>query len=519
MGDCVPTAARELSLAPEADHNLHAQAASDFATAHAIPREAHGGRAARRHGGLSPELTAFALGVSDFCLVLAAAAPAFTAYSGVMDRTLADPGRHILTSFLAATLFVGSFERLGGYSLKQLSRLHWQLTRVVMTWGCAVAVLLLVAFVSKTSEAYSRGWVLAWIIAAPVLLLISRSLLHAAAVGQAASGYLTRNIAIVGAGDEGQRLIARLRAGKDRSIVIRGVFDDRKSRLPASICGLAVRGTTDDLLLFGRSSPIDEVVIALPLHAERRLKSLCDKLQALAVDVRLSLEPLAETFRVRAMGYVGEVPVLELVDRPLKNWRAVAKWTEDKLLGTSMLIFAGPLMMLIAILIKLDSRGPVFFVQKRFGFNNEVIRVLKFRTMQVDRSDPSGARRTVRNDPRVTSLGRILRWLSFDELPQLINVVRGDMSLVGPRPHAVAMKAGDRLYCEAVEHYMHRHRVKPGITGLAQVNGLRGEIDTLQKAHARVADDLYYIEHWSLWLDLKIILKTAGLLASCENAY
>jgi exopolysaccharide biosynthesis polyprenyl glycosylphosphotransferase len=211
--------------------------------------------------------------------------------------------------------------------------------------------------------------------------------------------------------------------------------------------------------------------------------------------------------------------MLEIVNRPLKDWRAIAKWVEDTLISSVALILVGPLMGLIAILIKLDSPGPIFFVQRRFGFNNNVIRVLKFRTMHVGRGDASGAQRTVRNDPRVTRIGWFLRLLSFDELPQLINVLRGDMSLVGPRPHAVAMKAGDRLYCEAVEHYMHRHRVKPGITGLAQVNGLRGEVDTLEKAHARVAHDLYYIEHWSLWLDLKIILKTAGILASCENAY
>jgi len=242
-------------------------------------------------------------------------------------------------------------------------------------------------------------------------------------------------------------------------------------------------------------------------------------MKALAIDVRLSIEPLAETFSVRGLSYVGAVPVLEVVERPLKNWRAVVKWTEDKLFASLLLIFIGPLIALIAILIKLDSAGPVFFVQERFGFNNEVIRVLKFRTMHVDRSDPSGAQRTVRNDPRLTRLGCILRWLSFDELPQLINVVCGKMSLVGPRPHAIAMKAGDHLYSEAVEQYLHRHRVKPGITGWAQVNGWRGEIDTLQKAHARLAHDLYYIEHWSLWLDLKILLKTAATLASDENAY
>jgi Undecaprenyl-phosphate glucose phosphotransferase len=336
---------------------------------------------------------------------------------------------------------------------------------------------------------------------------------------QAGSRCLARNVAIIGAGNEGQRLIARLWAGQDRSVVVRGVFDDRKSRLPGSVCGLAVLGTTDDLLHFARHTPVDEVIIALPLDADCRLRSLCDKMKALAVDVRLSLEPLAETFRVRDMGYVGDVPVLDLVNRPLKAWRGATKLLEDKLLGLILLILLSPLMLLIAIMIKLDSCGPIFFVQKRFGFNNEVIRVLKYRTMYVDLCDRSGAQRTVQDDPRVTRVGRVLRTLSFDELPQLINVLRGDMSLVGPRPHPLGMKAGDRLYGEAVAQYLHRHRVKPGLTGWAQVNGLRGEVDTIQRAHARVAHDIYYIDHWSLWLDLKILLTTAVVLVSRDNAY
>ena len=523
VADLLPSSEHELSLEVATFNNPYLGAAPNSGTAHhtldAVPREELGERKFRRPAWLSPETVAFLVAVSDFCLVLGAAALAFAAYSGVMDRTLAEPGHHVMTSFLAATLFVGMFERLDGYSLKQLSRLEWQLTRIAVAWMFALAVLLFLAFLSKTSETYSRGWALAWVMATPVLLLIGRSLLHAATNTRAAGGYLARNIAIVGAGDEGQRLIARLRHGQDKGVVIVGVFDDRKSRLPPSVCGLAVRGTTDDLLSLARQAPVDEVVIALPLDAERRLKCLCDKMKALAIDVRLSIEPLTENFQVRGIAYVGGVPVLEMVNRPLKHWRAVVKLIEDKLFSLFLLVLVGPLMALIAIMIKLDSYGPVFFVQKRFGFNNGVIQVLKFRTMYVNRGDPSGARRTVRNDPRVTCFGRILRWLSFDELPQLINVVRGDMSLVGPRPHAVAMKAGDRLYCEAVERYLHRHRVKPGITGWAQVNGLRGEVDTLEKAHARVALDLYYIEHWSPWLDLKILLKTAGILTSGENAY
>jgi Undecaprenyl-phosphate glucose phosphotransferase len=523
MGIYVSTATHELSFEAAAVHGSPAEIMSGFTIAHdsldAIHKEGHRGRHVRQPAWLSPEIVSFLVGASDFCLILTAAACAFAAYSGLLDRTLAGPGHHVLISFLIAILFVGMFERLGGYGLKRLSNLHWQLMHIVMTWLFAVAVLLLIAFVSKTSETYSRGWVLVWIITTPVLLLIGRSLLRTAAAAPAQGGYLARKVAIVGAGNEGQRLISRLQDGQDKSVVILGVFDDRKSRLPASVCGLPVRGTTDDLLRFARHVPVDEVILALPLDAERRLSSLCDKMKALAIDVRLSLEPLTDTFRVSGMGYVGNVPVLEVVDRPLKNWSAFIKFLEDKLLSLFLLVLVGPLMVLIAISIKLDSRGPIFFVQKRFGFNNEVIRVLKFRTMHINCSDPSGSQRTIRNDPRVTRLGRILRWLSFDEFPQLINVIRGEMSLVGPRPHAVAMKAGDRLYGDAVEQYLHRHRVKPGITGWAQVSGLRGEVDTLEKAHARVAHDLYYIEHWSPWLDLKILLKTVGILASNEGAY
>jgi polysaccharide biosynthesis protein PslA len=519
----VRAAAPQLSVEPVVVHKAYADAASDPAIGrdplNTILQGACTEADFQRPVWFSPEIVAFVIGALDWCLVLAAAATAFAVYFGVMDQRVAQPERHILTAFLAATVFAGMFERLGGYRSKHLARLDWQVTRLLMTWGFTVAVLLFAAFLSKTSEIYSRGWAVVWVIATPILLLIGRCLLHAAMVTRAGGSYLARNIAIVGAGTEGQRLIARLQEEQDRTVVIRGVFDDRKSRLPGSVCGFSVLGTTDDLLNFARRATIDEVIMALPLDAEQRLKSLCDKMKALAIDVRLSLEPLAEAFNGRGLGHVGTVPVFEVVDRPLKNWRAVAKWMEDRLFGSLLLVFVAPLMAVIAILIKLDSPGPVFFVQRRFGFNNQVIQVIKFRTMHLDRGDPSGAQRTIRNDPRVTRIGRILRWLSFDELPQLINVVRGDMSLVGPRPHAVAMKAGGRLYGEAVERYLHRHRVKPGITGWAQVNGLRGEIDTLEKAHARVAHDLYYIEHCSVWLDIKIFLKTVGILASRDNAY
>ena len=467
----------------------------------------------------SSELLAAIVAAVDFCVVVGAAAATSAVYFDVLNVSTAEPSRYILPALFAATLFVVGFERLGGYRLKQLFRPRWQVTRALMIWAVALSVLLLVSFLSKRTEVYSRGWALAWITAVPTLLLTERGTLRLAMARWMRDGLFARKIVIVGAGDEGQRLISKLQQSEDKSIAICGVFDDRKSRLPASVHGLNVLGTTDDLLRFASRVPIKEVIIAMPLAAEQRLKALFDKLTGIAVDLRLSIEPLAETFQVHRMSSIGSVPMLEVTDRPLKHWRGVVKWSEDKVLALLLLIFVSPLIVITGLLIKLDSRGPVLFAQRRFGFNNAVIHVLKFRTMYVNRGDQSGAQRTVKNDPRITRVGRVLRALSIDELPQLINVLRGDMSLVGPRPHAIAMKAGDRLYCDAVERYLHRHRVMPGITGWAQVSGFRGEVDTLEKARARVSHDLYYIEHWSPWFDLKILLKTVGILASRDNAY
>jgi Undecaprenyl-phosphate glucose phosphotransferase len=473
----------------------------------------------RRAPQISPEIVAGVTKLIDFCLVLVAAAASFGLYLVALVDNGDDVNRYALTAALGATLFVLGYQRVQGYEFKRLAQLRWQATRVGAVWGAAVAALLLLAFVAKVSGIYSRGWALGWIVITLGLLLLERSLLHLAIVRWTRQGRLARSVVIVGAGAPGEQLIEKLKRSDDGSVTVLGLFDDRKTRIAPSVGGIEVLGTTDDLLRFARQVPLDEVIVALPLNAEQRLKTLFAKLRRLPLDLRLSAEPIADAFPVRGISYVGDVPMLEIVERPLKHWNAVAKWIEDTILGAVLLVLLAPAMALIALLIKLDSRGPALFAQERFGFNNNVIRVLKFRTMYVERGDPSGAQRTVRNDPRVTRVGRILRELSLDELPQLINVVRGEMSLVGPRPHAITMKAGERLYHDAVEGYLNRHRVKPGITGWAQVNGLRGEINTLEKARQRVVYDLHYIDRWSLWLDIKILLLSLRVLFVRENAY
>lgn len=453
--------------------------------------------------------------ISDFvfiCLAsLAFFAPLVNGIQGLQH--------YIFTSIAIAAVFMAIFDRVGGYQPKQLRRWVWQATSAVIVWFLTIVIICFFASANPiTAPAVHNNFLVYWALGMPLFLLLYKLLCTNLFEHLARVGYFARNVVIIGAGKHAEGLIRKLRSAEPEQLNIRGLFDDRRGRIPTAIEGVPVRGTTDDLIDFVRREAIDEVLIALPLADGERLISLRHKLQTLAIDARLSIEPLPGDFRARTVDYLGNVRVLDVVERPLKGWDGIVKVILDKLLSLICLICFIPLMLLTAALIKLDSRGPVFFVQKRFGRNNCVINVLKFRTMHLSHGDPSGQRRTIRNDPRVTRVGRALRRLSLDELPQLINVIRGDMSLVGPRPHAIAMMAGDQLYHEVVADYPRRHRVKPGITGWAQVNGSRGEIDTLAKAHTRVQLDLYYINHWSVWLDVRILLKTASLLL-CKGAY
>jgi exopolysaccharide biosynthesis polyprenyl glycosylphosphotransferase len=215
---------------------------------------------------------------------------------------------------------------------------------------------------------------------------------------------------------------------------------------------------------------------------------------------------------------MGGISLLNVVNRPLRDWNIVVKDMEDRGLAVFLLFLCLPLIMIVALAIKFESRGPVLFWQNRRGFNNEIIRVCKFRTMRDDFRDEDGEVLTKRNDPRVTRVGNFLRRSSIDELPQLLNVLKGEMSIVGPRPHAISAKAGGKAYDQAVMSYAARHRVKPGITGWAQINGWRGETDTIEKLQRRVEHDLYYIEHWSVIFDLKILSLTPIAVLKGRNA-
>jgi Undecaprenyl-phosphate glucose phosphotransferase len=273
--------------------------------------------------------------------------------------------------------------------------------------------------------------------------------------------------------------------------------------------GYTVRGSIEQLILDLRSDVSAFVCIALPLSEERRIEAIVDRLAVVPADVRLCPDTFGLELGPIEVSHLSGVTLFNVRNLPLAGWRLIAKEIEDRIIAAAVLILASPLFAIIAILIRLDSPGPVFFRQLRHGYNNQLIRVFKFRTLYHHTADPNAEKLSDEKDPRVTRVGAFLRKTMLDELPQFINVLRGEMSVVGPRPHAMAAKAGGLLYREAVPDYDARHCMKPGVTGWAQVNGWRGDTKTVEQIRQRVAHDLHYIEHWSIVMDLKIVIMTA----------
>ena len=377
-----------------------------------------------------------------------------------------------------------------------------------MGWLLTLGALFLATFLIEPVTATEGPWIALWFSGGVVLLAATRIAVNHQVHRWARAGRLGEVVAIVGAGPVAQRLLRSLNAAQAGSPRIFGVYDEEAGRLPRHCMGHAILGTVDDLVRDVRLHGIDTVIVALPPAADVGLVEILNKLSLVPVDVRLCPGEFALRLGTVQASHVGGHTFLNVIDRPLRDWQWIAKSFEDRILAAGILALISPVMLAIALLIRLDSPGPVLFRQKRYGFNNRLIEVLKFRTMYHEASDANAEQLTRRNDPRVTRIGAFLRRTSLDELPQFLNVLRGDMSIVGPRPHALSAKAGTLLYQDAVRYYDARHRVKPGITGWAQVNGWRGETDTLEQIRKRVEHDLYYIEHWSIALDLKIVVRT-----------
>ena len=468
----------------------------------------------------TPVSTSLARGLmrlSDFCLVVASGA--LSHWIWLADMPSLGWPTYILVALFGALLAVNMMHFDGAYRWRVLCSITDSVRRAFLGWAIVVAVLVLLAFLTKTSDQFSRAWLVLWCALSAGTMCVSRVVLYFSILDWKSQGRLRRNIAIVGIGPTGQRLTDWIvnNPGHDFSVV--GLFDDRTERSPHYCWGVPRRGNVDDLIRFVRTHQTDMVVVTLPLSAEERLAEIFGKLKTLPVDVRLCPDAISFRLENAQISHLGPLPLINVVDRPLSGWRWPLKNFEDRLLACLILLLAGPLMLFIALAIRLDSPGPVIFRQKRYGFNNQLIDVFKFRTMYHEQRDENAEQLTRKDDPRVTRIGAFLRKTSLDELPQFFNVLRGEMSIVGPRPHACRAKAGGLLYQEAVEEYAARHRVKPGITGWAQINGWRGETETIEQIRKRVEHDLAYIDNWSVGFDLKIILRTALTGFTDRRAY
>ncbi len=414
-----------------------------------------------------------------------------------------------------------AFQVVDIYQVQAFRGHEKQYMRLAAAWSVVFLLVISISFFAKSTDHFSRAWLGSFYMLGLFTLIGFRFGLFLLVRRWTRQGRLDRRTAIVGADVNGASLIKSLAAQRDSDVRIIGVFDDRCDDRSCLTCaGIPKLGTIDELGEIARRTRIDLVIVSLPISAEDRILQMLKKLWVLPVDIRLAAHSTTLRFRPRAHSYIGNISMFAMYDKPITNWDAVTKWLFDRFIGSLLLIAAAPIMLIMAIAIKLESRGPIFFKQNRYGFNNELIEVYKFRSMYVDKCDPTGSAAVTINDSRVTRIGAFLRKTSIDELPQLVNVaLKGNLSLVGPRPHAIHSKAENRLYDEAVDGYFARHRVKPGITGWAQVNGWRGETDTQEKIQRRVEHDLYYIENWSIMFDIYILARTPIAIFKTDNIY
>jgi len=451
------------------------------------------------------------LRTADVLVVVASAVIAYW----LRHDTLEMPFYYQAAIVLAAVLTVNFTQLTGVYRFSVLEHVPTQILHALAAWAAVLVTLLIMAYFTRTSDWFSRAWVVMWAILSMSGFVGIRLVALFQLWRLRQRGELVTQVAIVGARDLGRAVIRQLREDRVEDVRLVGVFDDA-GPWPAEIEGCPVRGTTDDLIELARHERIDEVILAMVDRSEGEIEQVVAKLRPLPLNTKLCAHSLRLNLPVHGFTSFAGLPLLHVFERPLSGWGGVWKTVEDRLLGGVILILMLPLMCICALMIKLDSPGPVLFRQKRYGFNNNEITVFKFRTMAHEPAPDPSVPQARRNDPRITRVGAFLRRSSLDELPQLFNVLRGEMSLVGPRPHAVAH---NEHYAQVIDGYLGRHRVKPGITGWAQVNGLRGETETPEKMRMRVQYDLFYIDNWSLLFDLKILVMTSFLGFVHRNAY
>ena len=472
-------------------------------------------------GSRSPVLLEIGILLLRALEMLAVGATAWVAAALALDsipRGLA--GAYGNAALIAGLFYAALSEVTGCYDIDTRFSVRSGWTRVLTAWVSTGMFLMTLGFLLKVSDDFSRGWAITWFVVGGGALLAVRAggTLWMRRLKQ--QGVFNHRVAIFGAGSQGDRLAKYILGNEKLTIDLVGFFDDRlPERLPEREVRLPLYGTLADLIKHIRRGEIDQVIVALPWSAEKRLQEVVAELAITPVRIRLAPDLATFAFSQRPVVLLGDLPVMTLFERPISGFDQIVKRIEDVILTTVGLVLIAPIFLIVAIAIKLDSEGPVFFRQDREGFNNQRFRIWKFRSMRAERCETDGITQARKDDDRITAVGRFIRKTSIDELPQLFNVLAGEMSLVGPRPHAPSTKAGDRVFSDVVSHYAARHKVKPGMTGWAQVHGWRGETDTEEKLLKRLEHDLYYIENWSVLLDLYILARTIVTIAFQKTAY
>lgn len=491
-----------------------------------------------------PELGATVLGVIDLAVFLASIVFA-VAISALPSTIYLQPENlyFFVTSvmcFLVAQSFAQSYRGQNYFRILRVSRAEFALVPALVT-GVSVIVAIAIKyalfqaahlgglmanptqFATALVEASFPAFEFTLAGVAAGFICFERLLIIGYLRNLQSNGYLATQVVLFGATDIGKRLMRLVREDYHDSVKVLGIYDDRIDRVPAEIDGIRVEEGMHRLIEAVQNNPdIEKVLIALPMQAEQRILDLLQRLRHLDVDVALVPELIGvnvHRLRNRNQNRAAYPQMLDVGRRAQSAVGRVAKRSFDIVAAGLLLVALSPLFALVALAIRLDSKGPIFFLQPRMGFNNREFSVFKFRSMYADQADFAARQQTRRNDSRITTVGAILRRTSIDELPQLINVLRGDMSLVGPRPHALGMQVGNQLCDEIVREYAVRHRVKPGITGWAQVRGLRGAIEEPELLVARVQHDIYYIDNWSFFFDLRILILTAVALVRTRNAF
>lgn len=432
---------------------------------------------------------------------------------GLWDRGSA-PGAYTILAALSAALSALVFGRTRIF-VPSLRRATRETASIMLRWGVVVCSLILLGNLAHAFRFFSPSMLSLWLFLTPVSLTLVHIAASSALMAASKFGRPSRTAVIVGANGLGVALEQRIAAQPLLGMTVRGFFDDRTDARLSERGRARHLGVLHDLPRYVNEHSISDVYICLPVIWHDRISELLSGLDDTTASIYFVPDIYMHDLMQSRVDVSLGIPALVLVDTPFLGFRALSKRLMDVVIAALALVTLFPVMIMCGLAVKLSSPGPVFFRQKRYGMGGQDICVLKFRTMYVQ-DEGGDVVQAIRNDPRVTKIGHFLRRSSIDELPQLVNVLRGEMSLVGPRPHAVYH---NEMYRTVISKYMVRHKVKPGITGLAQVRGLRGETDTLDKMEARVKCDLEYIRSWSLELDIWIMVKTIKIMMYDRAAF